>query len=77
MAALAPFRVPANLRPPDDPEPLSYLWDATDQHNGAIDLTVEAWLLTSALRAAGQSPHRLSQSDPAAQRREPHPVGRW
>ena len=63
MAALAPFRVPANLRPPDDPEPLSYLWDATDQYTGAINLTVEAWLLTSAMRAAGQSPHRLSQAN--------------
>jgi fumarylacetoacetase len=63
MAALAPFRVPANLRPPGDPEPLPYLWDATDQYTGAIDLTVEAWLLTSAMRAAGQSPHRLSQAN--------------
>jgi fumarylacetoacetase len=63
MAALAPFRVPANLRLPDDPEPLTYLWDATDQYTGAINLTAEAWLLTSALRAAGQPPHRLSQAN--------------
>jgi fumarylacetoacetase len=63
MAALAPFRVPANPRMPDDPEPLLYLWDARDQYTGAINLTVEAWLLTSAMRSAGQSPHRLSQAN--------------
>jgi fumarylacetoacetase len=63
MAALAPFRVPAALRPPDDPAPLPYLSDATDQSTGAIDLTVEAWLLTPAMRAAAQSPHRLSQAN--------------
>jgi fumarylacetoacetase len=63
MAALAPFRVPANLRLLDDPKPLSYLWDATDQYTGAINLTVEALLLTSAMRSAGESPHRLSQAN--------------
>ncbi len=63
IAAFAPFRVPADLRPPDDPEPLTYLWDATDQSAGAIDVIVEAWLLTSAMNAAGQPPHRLSQAN--------------
>jgi len=63
MAALAPFRVPANLRLPADPEPLPYLWDAMDQYTGALNLTVEAWLLTSDLRASGQPPHRLSQAN--------------
>jgi len=63
MAALAPFRVPANLRLLDDPKPLSYLWDATDQYTGAINLTVEALLLTSAMRSAGESPHRLSHAN--------------
>ena len=61
-AALAPFRVPAQLRP-SDPSPLDYLFDAMDQYTGAIDLTLEAWLLTPAMRAAGQPPHRLSQAN--------------
>jgi len=61
-AALAPFRVPARLRP-NDPSPLPYLFDAMDQYTGAIDLTVEACLLTPAMRAAGQPPHRLSQAN--------------
>jgi fumarylacetoacetase len=63
MAALAPFRVPAASRPAEDPAPLSYLFDATDQSAGAIDLTVEAWLLTSAMREGEQAPHRLSQAN--------------
>ena len=63
MAALAPFRVPAKLRPSDDPSPLDYLFDATDQYTGAIDLILEAWILTPAMRAAGQPPHRLSQAN--------------
>jgi fumarylacetoacetase len=61
MAALAPFRVPAKLRPSDNPSPLEYLFDATDQYTGAIDLMLEAWIVTPAMRAAGQPPHRLSQ----------------
>ena len=63
MAALAPFRAPATLRHSEDPDPLSYLFDATDQYMGAIDLTLEAWLLTSAMRAAAQAPHRLSRAN--------------
>lgn len=63
MAALAPFRVPARLRPLEDPGPPSYLFDATDQYTGAIDLTVEVWLLTPAMRAEGDAPQRLSQAN--------------
>jgi len=63
LAALAPFRVPAKLRPLGDPAPLPYLWDAGDQYTGAINMTVEAYLLTSVMRAAGLPPHRLSQAN--------------
>ena len=63
MAALAPFRVPASARPAGDPAPLDYLWSDADQQSGAIDLTVEAFLLTSAMRAAGIEPHRLSRAN--------------
>jgi fumarylacetoacetase len=62
-AALATFRVPAAPRSSEDPEPLSYLFDAADQHTGGIDLTLEAFLLTPGMRAAGQVPHRLSQAN--------------
>jgi fumarylacetoacetase len=63
MAALAPFRVPAALRSQADPSPLAYLLDATDQSTGAINLTVEVWLLTPSMRNDGQPPHRLSQAN--------------
>jgi fumarylacetoacetase len=63
MAALPPFRVPARPRPAEDPQPLPYLFDATDQHTGAIDLIVEAWLLTPAMRTAGKPAHRLSHAN--------------
>jgi fumarylacetoacetase len=63
MAALAPFRVPSAPRPAGDPDPLSYLFGSADQSSGAIDLTVEAWLLTDAMRTAGYAAHRLSQAN--------------
>jgi len=63
IEALAPFRAPAGARPADDPAPLNYLWSAADQQTGAIDITVEAWLLTPAMRAAGQPAHRLSRAN--------------
>ena len=60
MAALAPFRYAAQLR---DPDPLPYLFDAIDQYTGAIDLTLEAFLVTPAMREAGHAPHLLSQAN--------------
>jgi fumarylacetoacetase len=60
MEALAPFRVPAFARPTGDPAPLPYLSDPEDAAHGGLDLTLEAWLLTPQMRAAGAAPHRLS-----------------
>jgi len=59
MAALAPFRVPCAPRPPGDPPPLPYLCaPATDA--SAFDITLEAHLLTSAMRKASETPVLLS-----------------
>jgi fumarylacetoacetase len=63
IAALAPFRVPAAPRPSPDSSPLPYLNDPSDQSTGAIDLTVEACLLTPSMRENNQPPHRLSQAN--------------
>lgn len=60
--ALAPFRVPAFCRPPDDPPPLPYLHDADDQRQGGIDIKIEVWLRTARMREAGEKPIRLSQA---------------
>lgn len=62
-AALAPFRCPASPRVADDPAPLAYLWSADDQRTGALDLTLQAFLLTPAMRAAALPPHRLSSAN--------------
>lgn len=63
MAALVPFRVPASQRTPEDPAPLPHLYCDEDQRAGAIDLTLEAYLLTEVMRAAGHAPHRLSRAN--------------
>jgi fumarylacetoacetase len=60
MEALAPFRARAFSRPAGDPAPLPHLADSTDQARGGLDLTLEVWLLTPAMRDAGQGPHRLT-----------------
>lgn len=60
MEALAPFRVPAFTRPAGDPAPLPYLTDPADAAHGGLDLTMEVWLRTPQMRAAGTGPHRLS-----------------
>jgi fumarylacetoacetase len=58
--ALAPFRVAQSPRPNDDPQPLPYLWNETDQQAGALDIELEASLLTPGLVAKGILAHRLS-----------------
>jgi fumarylacetoacetase len=62
MEALAPFRVPAVTRPEGDPSPLAYLQDAQDQAQGALAITLEVWLTSARMRAAGLAPVRLSRS---------------
>lgn len=59
--ALAPFRISQPSRPAGDPEPLPYLWDQNDQANGALALTLEVYLQTAAMKAAGIDPFRLSR----------------
>jgi fumarylacetoacetase len=61
MDALAPFRRPF-ARPAGDPAPLPHLDSAFNREAGAIDITLEAWLQTAAMRARGEPPVRLSQS---------------
>ncbi len=62
MEALAPFRRPFT-RPAGDPQPLPYLDGAFNREAGQIDMQLEAWLQTAAMRAAGQPALRLSQSN--------------
>jgi fumarylacetoacetase len=56
--ALAPFRRPF-LRPEGDPAPLPYLDGEFNRAAGAVDITLEVWLKTAAMK----SPVKLSQSN--------------
>ncbi len=62
MEALAPFRVPVAPRAIGDPEPLPYLSSASIG-TGAINMQVEVFLSTEAMRKASREPVRLSVSN--------------
>lgn len=62
LEALAPFRA-AFERPAGDPQPLPYLDSAHNRSAGAIDVRLEVWLQTPAMRAAGENGQLLSQSN--------------
>ena len=62
LDALEPFRVP-HLPPSEDPEPLAYLDSPANRERGAIDITLEVWLQTAAMRAAGVPAERLMRSN--------------
>jgi fumarylacetoacetase len=61
LDALAPFRVPARARPSTDPTPLAYLSDRADAESGALDITLDVHLSTSAMRDANVAPALLSR----------------
>jgi fumarylacetoacetase len=62
MEALAPFRN-AFERSAADPQPLPYLDSATNRAAGALDVALEVWLQTPAMRAAGSAGQCLSHSN--------------
>ena len=61
MEALEPYRCQWT-RPADEPQPLPYLESAGNRARGAIDITLEVWLQTAAMRGRGEPAARLSQS---------------
>ena len=62
MEALQPFRRPFE-RAADRPQPLPYLDSLGNREQGAIDITLEVWLQTPALRERGEPAVRLMQSN--------------
>jgi fumarylacetoacetase len=62
MEALAPFRAPL-ARPANDPQPLPYLNTAQDRAQGSLDIELEVWLQTAAMREASESAVRLTRSN--------------
>jgi len=65
MEALAPFRAKAFERPIGDPLPLPYLDSDVNRHTGGLDITLEVWLQTAKMRAAGTAPVRLTRGNAA------------
>lgn len=61
LEALAPYRQ-AWDRPADEPQPLAYLESAANRANGALDIQLEVWLETAALRGRGLPAERLSRT---------------
>lgn len=62
MEALEPFRVPLAERAEGDPQPLPYL-AARDASKQGIDLRLEVWLSTEAMRRESLGPVRLSEGN--------------
>jgi fumarylacetoacetase len=60
--ALAPFRSKAFARPDGDPAPLPHLDDAGDRMQGGLDITLEAYIATEAMRRSGTAPQRVTQT---------------
>ncbi len=61
LEALEPFRVPASARPEGDPAPLPHLTDEGNRGRGGLDIVVEVYLATAAMRARAIPPARLSR----------------
>ena len=61
LEALEPYRLPWS-RGADEPPPLPYLDDASVRAAGAIDIQLEVWIETAAMRAAGHGACRLSHT---------------
>ena len=63
MEALTPFRAPAFSREADDPQPLPYLLDETDQRSGGLDIVIDVLIRTAAMRERGAPAVRLSRGN--------------
>src|SRR6202030_1797297 len=60
--AMAPYRTRASVRPQGDPEPLPHLAAVGDQESGGLDITLEAYFSTEAMRKNGAAPARITQT---------------
>ncbi|WGM45950.1 hypothetical protein KOAAANKH_00815 [Brevundimonas sp. NIBR10] len=58
--ALAPYRAPRQDRGADAPPLLDYLDAETDRRAGALDIDLEVWIQTAAMRAGGVEPERIT-----------------
>ena len=63
LEALEPFRISARERADDDPPLMSYLLSREDRRKGAIDINLEALLLTPTMREEQRPPFRLAETN--------------
>ncbi|MFO7694515.1 MAG: fumarylacetoacetase [Vicinamibacterales bacterium] len=63
LDALEPFRVAPSARPAGDPAPLPYLVGEADIQRGAIDMALDVFISSAAMRERGLPPFRLSASN--------------
>jgi fumarylacetoacetase len=61
--ALEPFRRHRAARPDGDPAPLVELDSPEDRERGAYGITLEVWLQSARMRAAGTAPFQVSRAD--------------
>jgi fumarylacetoacetase len=59
--ALLPYRTGAVERPSEDPPLQPYLDSPDERERGALDITLEVWIATPAMREKGVPPARLSR----------------
>jgi fumarylacetoacetase len=64
--ALAPFRAPGFTRDPGDPGPLPHLSLDADRETGGLDLVLDAYLRTPAMRASGAAAARVTRTNATA-----------
>ena len=57
--AMAPFRTAAFVRPEADPPIPAYLHSQADRRNGGLEVRLEAFLFTEAMRGRGDAPERI------------------
>ena len=63
--AMEPFKVPAALRPADDPPLLPHLVVNDEAGRSALSIDIEVRLETASMRAAGAAPYVVSRSNTA------------
>jgi fumarylacetoacetase len=63
LEALEPYRIPAFARSFEDPQPLPYLNDDNDRQHGGVDLWLDVYLSTRAMRDEKSVPIRLSHGN--------------
>ena len=63
LDALTPFRTAAFERAAEDPQPLAYLADETNEKSGGFDVKLEVYIQTEKMRAEGVEPFLLSRSN--------------